>query len=76
MRLQDKKSIHIHHNIPGVLAEISGILAKYQINIEGQFLKTNESLGVVITDVASKYHPDLLEDLEAIKATVSLRVLY
>jgi D-3-phosphoglycerate dehydrogenase / 2-oxoglutarate reductase len=68
--------IHIHHNIPGVLAEISGILAKYQINIEGQFLKTNESLGVVITDVASKYHPDLLEDLEAIKATVSLRVLY
>jgi D-3-phosphoglycerate dehydrogenase len=32
---------HIHRNVPGVLAQINSILARHDINILGQYLKTN-----------------------------------
>jgi len=43
--------IHIHQNIPGILAKINQILKENNINIESQFLKTNEQIGYVITDI-------------------------
>ncbi|MDE0472164.1 MAG: phosphoglycerate dehydrogenase, partial [Ekhidna sp.] len=43
--------IHIHKNEPGVLAEINKTLAKHDVNIAGQYLKTNEVIGYVITDI-------------------------
>ena len=37
--------IHIHHNVPGILAKINQVLASNGINIMGQYLKTTESIG-------------------------------
>ncbi len=68
--------IHIHENTPGILANINNVLAKYQTNIEGQYLKTTESIGYVITDIDKEYNNQVLEDLESIKHTISIRVLY
>ena len=68
--------LHIHQNIPGMLAEINGILAKYQINIEGQYLKTNEDIGYVITDVNKVYDKKAINDLRAIDNTIRFRFLY
>ena len=47
--------LHLHENVPGILAQINKVLADYKINIEGQYLKTNENIGYVITDVNKKY---------------------
>src|SRR3990172_11592457 len=46
--------IHIHANEPGVLAAINAVMAEHGINILGQYLKTNERIGYVITDVSRK----------------------
>lgn len=68
--------IHIHHNVPGILARINQILAGNGVNIEGQYLKTNESIGYVITDVDKEYSKSVLEELKKIEHTIKFRVLY
>jgi D-3-phosphoglycerate dehydrogenase len=68
--------IHLHQNEPGVLAKINQILANYQINIVGQYLKTNEKIGYVITDIDKAYSPDAIDELKSIKGTIRFRMLY
>ncbi len=68
--------IHIHSNVPGILARINQILADNGINIAGQYLKTNESIGYVITDIDKKYGKDVIKELRAIEHTIKFRVLY
>ena len=68
--------IHIHNNVPGILAKINQILADNGINIVGQYLKTNESIGYVITDINKEYNKDVIAQLRAIEHTIKFRVLY
>lgn len=68
--------IHIHNNVPGILAKINQILADNGINIVGQYLKTNESIGYVITDIDKQYNKDVITQLRAIEHTIKFRVLY
>ncbi|MFZ1370014.1 MAG: phosphoglycerate dehydrogenase, partial [Ferruginibacter sp.] len=42
--------LHIHHNVPGVLSEINTQLSDHKINILGQYLKTNDTIGYVVLD--------------------------
>jgi D-3-phosphoglycerate dehydrogenase len=68
--------IHIHHNVPGILAKINQILADNGINIVGQYLKTNESIGYVITDIDKQYDKDVITQLRSIDQTIKFRILY
>lgn len=68
--------IHIHHNVPGILAKINQTLADNGINIMGQYLKTNETIGYVITDINKEYNKDVIAQLRAIEHTIKFRVLY
>ncbi len=68
--------IHIHLNEPGVLAKINQILANYNINIVGQYLKTNEKIGYVITDIDKAYSKDAIEAMKLIPGTIRFRMLY
>lgn len=68
--------IHIHENRPGILAEINRILAGHDINIEGQYLKTNETIGYVITDIDKRYDKAVIKDLKGLRGTIRFRVLY
>lgn len=68
--------IHIHHNVPGMMAKINNILAEHDINIVGQYLKTNESIGYVITDIDKEYDKQLINELKGIEHTIKFRVLY
>jgi D-3-phosphoglycerate dehydrogenase len=68
--------IHIHHNVPGILAKINTILAENKINIEGQYLKTNDQIGYVITDVGADYDTSVIARLKKIPDTIKVRVLY
>ena len=68
--------IHIHANEPGVLAAINAVMAEHGINILGQYLKTNERIGYVITDVSRKYQPNVVEALARVPHTIKFRVLY
>ncbi len=68
--------IHIHNNVPGILASINHTLADHGINIVGQYLKTNETIGYVITDINKQYDKDVIARLRAIEHTIKFRVLY
>ena len=46
--------LHIHHNVPGVLATVNGVLGDAGVNIERQVLSTRGDLGYVITDVGGR----------------------
>jgi D-3-phosphoglycerate dehydrogenase len=68
--------IHLHQNVPGILAQINQVLAKHDINVLGQYLKTNEQVGYVITDINTEYDKELVNELKQIKSTIKCRVLY
>lgn len=68
--------IHVHFNRPGVLAQINQILSEHDCNIVGQYLKTNETIGYVITDINKVYDKDVTVPLRGIDGTIKFRVLY
>jgi D-3-phosphoglycerate dehydrogenase len=75
--LENKHRIlHIHKNIPGVLGEINTKLSSKNINISGQYLKTNDQIGYVVLDVDSKVSKDALTLLKEVKGTIKTRVLF
>jgi D-3-phosphoglycerate dehydrogenase len=67
--------LHVHQNVPGVLATVNGLLANAHVNIEGQVLSTRGELGYVITDVAGGITAELIDKLQSMPETVRLRVI-
>ncbi|GID97907.1 phosphoglycerate dehydrogenase [Amorphoplanes digitatis] len=67
--------IHVHLNMPGVLAQVNSILAEHSVNVEGQLLSTRGEYGYLITDIGGSYSADVLDRLRGMSQTVRLRVL-
>ncbi|MGB0895964.1 MAG: phosphoglycerate dehydrogenase [Flavobacteriaceae bacterium] len=68
--------LHIHANVPGIMANINKVLAKYDLNLTGQYLATDASVGYVIVDVDKEYNNEVLQALKDIEHTIKFRVLY
>jgi D-3-phosphoglycerate dehydrogenase len=68
--------LHIHNNVPGVLSAINTQLSKHNINILGQYLKTNEDIGYVVLDVDKKLSQQAFQLLKEVKDTIKVRMLY
>ena len=68
--------LHIHKNVPGVLGNINGELSKHKINIVGQYLKTNESIGYVVVDVDKQLSNRASNLLKEVPHTIKVRLLY
>jgi D-3-phosphoglycerate dehydrogenase len=68
--------LHIHRNVPGVLAEINRVFAASQINIASQFLQTNEAIGYVVIDIDAAYSDLALAKLAEVPGTIRSRVLF
>ncbi|HET9870992.1 MAG TPA: phosphoglycerate dehydrogenase [Propionibacteriaceae bacterium] len=67
--------LHLHHNVPGVLATVNGVLADFGVNIESQMLSTRADLGYVITDIAGSLPAELVDKLRGLPETVRLRTI-
>ncbi|MDQ2752377.1 MAG: phosphoglycerate dehydrogenase [Bacteroidota bacterium] len=68
--------LHIHNNVPGVLSAINKTLADHQINIVGQYLKTNEEIGYVVLDINKELSGQAVDLLRNVKETIKVRMLY
>ncbi len=68
--------LHIHRNIPGVLSQVNQILSENTINISGQYLQTNESVGYVVIDVDADHSDIAMKKIRQIAGTIRCRVLY
>lgn len=68
--------LHIHKNVPGVLSAINTELSRNNINIVGQYLKTNEEIGYVVLDIDKQLSSHAARLLKEIKETIKVRLLY
>ena len=68
--------LHIHKNQPGILTQINQAFAEKQINIEAQYLQTNEEIGYVVVDVQQDRAYDALAQLQQIDGTIKTRILH
>jgi D-3-phosphoglycerate dehydrogenase len=67
--------LHVHHNVPGVLATMNGVLADFGVNIDSQTLSTRGELGYVVTEAAPPLSAALLDKLAGLGETVRLRAV-
>ncbi len=67
--------IHLHTNVPGVLAQVNSIFGHHRTNVEAQQLATRGSVGYVVTDLDGCDHPGLLDELRALPETLRVSVL-
>ena len=73
---QAHRLLHIHRNVPGVMAQVNRLFAENQINIISQFLMTRGDIGYAVTDVDTAYDRKLLKQLRQIDHTIKFRILY
>ncbi len=67
--------VHLHRNVPGVLARVNGILAEHEVNVEAQLLGTRGDVGYLVTDSASGTTQAIVDQIRAMPETIRLRVL-
>lgn len=65
--------LHLHQNVPGVLARMNQAIADHEVNIDRQTLATHGQLGYVITDVSGPRVDELAAALRDLPETVRLR---
>ena len=68
--------LHIHKNIPGVLARINERFSSAGINIAAQFLQTSGDIGYVVIDVDTDASQVALDQIASIEGTIRCRILY
>ena len=68
--------VHIHRNVPGVLARINERFGVRGVNITGQYLQTTATIGYCVMDVEIAASNVALEELQAIPGTIRCRLLH
>lgn len=67
--------MHIHHNVPGMLASINSRFSAAGINIAGEYLQTTKDIGYVVIDIDAAASRVAVDELQAIEGTIRCRVL-
>ncbi|SDE18170.1 phosphoglycerate dehydrogenase [Auraticoccus monumenti] len=67
--------LHLHRNVPGVLARLNTVFGTHGVNIERQQLATRGELGYVVTDLAGPLTQPVIDELLALPETVRLSTI-
>src|SRR5690606_32241448 len=73
---QAHRLLHIHKNVPGIMAQINNVYADKDINNISQSLMTKGELGYAVTDIHTAYDRNVLKQLKQIDNTIKFRILY
>lgn len=68
--------LHIHKNVPGVLAHVNEKFSKRGVNISAQYLQTNEHIGYLVMDVDAGASEVAIDELQTVPGTIRARLLY
>ena len=68
--------LHIHRNVPGIMARVNERFSQAGINIAAQYLRTNDEVGYVVIDIDSTASQVAMDELCGIPGTIRCRVLY
>ena len=72
---QCQRLINIHKNVPGVLANINGLVSRLKINISSQHLATNTQIGYLIMDVEKAHINSLCREVDALETSLRTYIL-
>jgi D-3-phosphoglycerate dehydrogenase len=68
--------LHIHRNVPGVLAHINERFSQHKVNISAQYLQTNEHIGYCVMDVDAAASEIAIDELQSVPGTIRARLLH
>lgn len=68
--------LHVHSNVPGVLANINQVFSDNHINVAAQYLQTRDSIGYVVIDIDAAHSDIALAKLVRVPGTLRCRVLF
>jgi D-3-phosphoglycerate dehydrogenase len=68
--------LHIHRNVPGVLAHINERFSQHKVNISAQYLQTNEHIGYCVMDVDAAASEIAIDELQNVPGTIRARLLH
>lgn len=72
----EHRLLNVHRNVPGILSQINSVFSDIGINISGQYLQTNETIGYVVMDIHADHSDKAVKALRAIEGTIRTRVLF
>jgi D-3-phosphoglycerate dehydrogenase len=67
--------INVHKNVPGVLSEVNGIMAKHKANIKAQYLSTDAHIGYLVMDIEIEKPQKLFEQVEELPTSIKTRLV-
>ena len=70
-----KRMVNIHKNEPGILSEINNIISTAGINIVGQSLSTDETVGYLVMDVHNDDIDELSVNIGGLSRSIVTRVV-
>lgn len=73
-QVRGTRILHLHQNVPGVLATVNTVLGTNGVNIDRQQLVTRDHLGYAVTDVCGLTR-SVVEELLALPETVRLSTI-
>lgn len=68
--------LHFHRNVPGVLSQVNGAVARLGVNVTAQSLRTSDQIGYLVLDVDPSDADAVRQQLLVIKETIRVRVLW
>ena len=70
-----QRILHVHRNIPGVIAGVSRVLAAHGMNISAEALRTTQQIGIALFDVSGAITPEIAEALRCVPGAIRVRVI-
>ena len=67
--------LHLHRNIPGVLADLVRIIGETGINVHGQQLATRGELGYAVIELDAPVPEDVARQMASLDPTIRMRTL-
>ena len=71
--------LHVHRNVPGMLARVNEVFSRAHINIASQYLETDRLVGYAVIDIDGADRPvstAIRSELDGIEGTIRTRLLY
>ena len=68
--------LHIHQNVPGVLAAVNNIVSEVGANIEAQQLATSREIGYLVMDINRELSDEVYARISALPMSIRTRILY
>ncbi|CAG7844543.1 D-3-phosphoglycerate dehydrogenase [Pseudoclavibacter triregionum] len=67
--------LHLHRNVPGVLARVNGVFGEHGVNIDRQQLATRGEIGYVVTDVSAGCTQQVFDTILGMPETMRLATI-